>query len=92
MQVRTHVPFLKIVPLDAMLAKLGIAKLQLFFPHVTHLLAPLTVRRSAANNEAHRVDGTTMLRNVNVNQPKASYYFDVWMSLKTLPQSVSGGA
>ena len=50
------------------------AKPQLIFFQVTHLLTPITVRRSAANDEAHRVDNTTMLRNVNVNQLKASYY------------------
>ena len=40
---------LKIVPLDAVLAKLGIAKPQLVFSQVTHLLTPIAVRRSAAN-------------------------------------------
>ena len=39
MHVRRRVPFLKIVP-DAVLAKLGIAKPQLFFSQVTHLLYP----------------------------------------------------
>lgn len=37
-------------------------------------MAPLTVGRSAANDDAHPVDDTSMLRNVNVNQLKASYY------------------
>jgi hypothetical protein len=74
MHVRRRVPFLKIVPLDAVFAKFGIAKPQLIFSQVTHLLAPIAVRRSAANDEAHRVDDRTMVRNVNVNQLKASYY------------------
>jgi hypothetical protein len=51
MHVRRRVPFLKIVPMDAVLAKLGIAKPQLFFSQVTHLLTPIAVRRSAANYE-----------------------------------------
>jgi hypothetical protein len=37
--------------MDAVLAKLGIAKPQLFFSQATHLLAPIAVRRSAANHE-----------------------------------------
>jgi len=39
------------VSLDAVLAKLGIAKPQLIFSQVTHLLTPIAVRRSAANDE-----------------------------------------
>ena len=38
--VRRRVPILKIMPMDAMFAKLGVAKPQLFFSQVTHLLAP----------------------------------------------------
>jgi hypothetical protein len=44
-------PFLKIVPLHAVLAKLGIAKPQLFFPQVAHLFTPIAVWRSAGNYE-----------------------------------------
>ena len=51
MHVRRRVPFLKIVPIDAVLAKLGIAKPQLIFAQVTHLLTPIAVRRSAANDD-----------------------------------------
>ena len=51
MHVRRRVPLLKIVPLDAVLAKLGIAKPQLIFSQVTHLLTPIAVGRSAANHE-----------------------------------------
>jgi len=50
------------------------SKAELIFAHVVHLVAPLAVGRSAANDEAHPIDDTIMLRNVNVNQPKASYY------------------
>lgn len=39
------------MPMDAMFAKLGIAKPQLFFSQVTHLLTPIAVWRSAANNK-----------------------------------------
>src|SRR5882724_12924230 len=46
MHVRRRVPFLKIVPLNAMLVKLGIAKPQLFFSQVTHLFTPIAVWRS----------------------------------------------
>src|SRR5258706_15377415 len=51
MRVRRRIPFLKIVPLDAVLAKLGIAKPQLFFSQVTHLLTPIAIGSSAANHE-----------------------------------------
>jgi hypothetical protein len=54
MHVRRHVPLLKIVPLDAVLAKLGMAKPQLIFAHVVHFVAPLAVGRSAADDKAHR--------------------------------------
>ena len=67
MHIRRRVPLLKIVSLNAVLAKLGIAKSQLIFAHVTHFVAPLTVRRSASNDEAHSIDDTIALRNVNVN-------------------------
>jgi hypothetical protein len=74
MHMRTHVPFLKIVSLHTMLSKLRVTKAQLIFVHVMHFVAPLTIGRSAANDEAHPVDDTTTPHNVNVNQPKASYY------------------
>jgi hypothetical protein len=51
MHERSHVPFLEIVPLDVVLAKLGIAKPQLIFAHVMHFVAAITVRRSAADYE-----------------------------------------
>jgi len=51
MNVRRRVPLLKIVPLDAVLAKLRIAKPQPIFSQVTHLLTPIAVRSSAANYE-----------------------------------------
>jgi hypothetical protein len=51
MHMRTHVPFLKIVPLDAVLAKLRVAKPKLIFAHVIHFVAPIAVGRSAANDE-----------------------------------------
>jgi len=38
--------------LDAVLAKL--AKPQLIFAQVLHFVAPIALRRSAANDEAHR--------------------------------------
>jgi hypothetical protein len=50
------------------LSRLRVAKPQLIFAHVVHFTAPIAVRRSAANDEAHPVDDTTMPRNVNVNQ------------------------
>ena len=68
MHVRRRVPFLNIVPLDAMLAKLRVANAQLIFAHVMHFVAPIAVGRSAANDEAHPVDDTIMQRDVNVNQ------------------------
>jgi hypothetical protein len=74
MHVRRHVPLLKIVSLHTMLSKLRVAKTQLISAHVMHFVAPLTVGRSAADDKAHPVDDTIMQRNVNVNQPKASYY------------------
>jgi hypothetical protein len=39
------------VPLDAVLAKLGIAKPQLIFAHVVHFVAPIAVGRSASTYE-----------------------------------------
>ena len=51
MHVRRRVPFLNIVPVYAVLAKLGIAKPQLIFAQVTHLPTPIAVWRSAANDE-----------------------------------------
>jgi hypothetical protein len=51
MHVRSRVPLLKIVSLDAMLTKLRVAKPQLIFGHVMHFMAPLAVGRSAANYE-----------------------------------------
>ena len=51
MYLRCYVPLLKIVPLDAVLAKLRIAKPQPIFSQVTHLLTPIAVRSSAANYE-----------------------------------------
>ncbi len=51
MHVRRRVSFLKIMPLHTVLAKLGIAKPQLFFSQVTHLLTPIAVRRSTSNYE-----------------------------------------
>jgi len=63
MHVRRRVPLLKIVSLDTMLSKLRVAKPQLFFFQVTHLLTPIAVRRSAADDELHlfmeyKLDGT----------------------------------
>ena len=51
MHVRRRVPLLNIVSLDTMLAKLRVAKPQLIFAHVVHFMAPIAVRRSAANYE-----------------------------------------
>ncbi len=52
MRVRRRIPFLKIVPLDAVLAKLGIAKPQLIFSQeAMHFMAPIAVGRSASNRE-----------------------------------------
>jgi hypothetical protein len=67
MHMRRRVPLPKIVPLHIMLSKLRVAKLQLIFAHVMHLMVPLTVRRSAADDKAHPVDDTILQRNVNVN-------------------------
>ena len=72
--MRRRVPLLKIVSLHTMLLKLRVAKAQLIFAHVMHLVAPLAVSHSAADDKAHPIDGTIALRNANVNQPKASYY------------------
>ena len=71
MHVRRRVPPPKIVSLHTMLSKLRVAKPQLIFAHVMHLMAPLAVRRSASNHEAHPIDDTIALRNVNVNQIKS---------------------
>ena len=73
MHVRRRVPLLKIVSLRTMLSELRVAKAQLIFAHVVHFMAPLTFRRSAANDEAHPID-TIMQRNVNVNPTKGSHY------------------
>ncbi len=51
MHVRCRVPLLKIVSLDTMLSKLRVAKPQLIFAHVMHFVAPIAVRRSAADYE-----------------------------------------
>jgi hypothetical protein len=45
MHERSHVSFLKIVPLDAALADLGIAKPQPFFSQAAHLLTPIEAFR-----------------------------------------------
>jgi len=74
MHVRRRVPFLNVVPLNTMPSKLCVAIPQLIFAHVMHFVAPIAIRRSAANDEAHRIDDTILLRNVNVNQLTASYY------------------
>jgi hypothetical protein len=72
--VRRRVPLPKIMPLHTMLSKLRVAKPQLIFAHVMHLVAPLAVGRSAADDKARPVDDTIAARNVNVNQRKGSYY------------------
>ena len=61
MHVRRRVPLLKIVPLDAVLAKLGIAKSKLFFSQVTHLLTPIAVWRSAANYELFHAASSALI-------------------------------
>jgi hypothetical protein len=53
MYVRRRVLLLKVVPLHTMLSELRVAKPQLIFAHVVHFVAPLTVSRSAADDEAH---------------------------------------
>jgi hypothetical protein len=67
MHIRCRVPFLKIMPLDAVLAKLRVANPQLIFAHVMHFVAPIAVWCSAADDKAHPLDNTIMQRNVNVN-------------------------
>ena len=74
MHMRRRVPLLKIVSLHTRLSKLRVAKAQLTFARVVHLVALLTVWRSAADDKAHPIDDTIALRNVNVNQSSASYY------------------
>ena len=54
-----------------MFAELGIAKQQLLFSQVTHLLAPLPGVPQRMT-KLIKVDDTTTARNVNVNQLKAS--------------------
>ena len=60
MHMRRRVPLLKIVPLDAVLAELRVAKPQLIFAYVVHFAAPIAVGRSAADDKAHPVDDTIM--------------------------------
>jgi hypothetical protein len=51
MHVRRRVPLLKIVCLNTMLSKFRVAKPQLILAQVVHFVAPIAVRRSAANYE-----------------------------------------
>ena len=45
----------RVATVDAVLAKLGIAKPQLILAQIIHFMAPLAVGRSAANDEGYRV-------------------------------------
>ena len=60
MHVRRRVPLVKAMHLKTMLPKLRVTKAQLIFAHVMHLVASLTVGRSAADDKAHPVDDTIM--------------------------------
>jgi hypothetical protein len=68
MHVRTHVPFLKIVSLNAVLAKLGITSRNCSF------LSPHIFLPQSQSGVPHRItkliglDDTIAVRNVNVNQ------------------------
>jgi hypothetical protein len=73
MHLRSHVPLPKIVPLHTMFSKLRVAKPQLIFAYVVHFVAPLTVRRSAANESVvkrmqERVDDTRSLSLGTIDQ------------------------
>ena len=49
MHVRRRVPFLKIVPLDAVFSKLRVAKPQLIFARVMRFVAPISVGSSTSD-------------------------------------------
>jgi hypothetical protein len=61
MHVRRGVQLLKVMPLDTMLSKLRVTKLQLILAQVMHLMAPIAIRSSAANHECFHTPSKVLI-------------------------------
>ena len=53
MRLRGPIPLLKIVSLDALLPEFQVAQLQLYAAQLRDFVAPIAIRSSASDDEAH---------------------------------------